>query len=266
MCTRWWTLVGVGTFVKAIEFERLRGVFEEMKWLFFFTPRSRIGGKVAECFWAELHATDAACAGVGHWLGHLSPNPNCEEKARCTRRVDAHATNTWHQRLVIGSRGKHGDVAWAIDGRVSWRTTRRVRCEFGENRSLCATSVVASNAEGLSDRRVCRSWTRPLDFGSAGHVVSCGATDAADRVYCLGDGRVWCPRFQPSEGITTIFVCGAINRSGRPWAVSWAHFSLSGLCYGTWEPSNSLMLDSVYRIEWESDSSALHREDCIEWH
>ena len=61
-------------------------------------------------------------------------------------------------------------------------------------------------------------------------------------------GRVC--RFLPSEGVTAILACGAINRSvGRPLAESGAPLSLGGLCRCAWELSNLLELDSVHPIE-----------------
>jgi hypothetical protein len=69
-------------------------------------------------------------------------------------------------------------------------------------------------------------WTRLLvgidrwRFDRAGHVACIRATDTGCHVCHSGNRRVWCPRKTPSEGATTIFVCGAINRSGgQPWLV-----------------------------------------------
>jgi hypothetical protein len=94
--------------------QRDLGIFEELKHLFSIALKVRRSGEVTEQVYAKKHATDvavqrlspnpsgavrdyvkraidAACVGVGHWLGCLSPNPNYEVKAHCTRRVDAHA-------------------------------------------------------------------------------------------------------------------------------------------------------------------------------
>jgi hypothetical protein len=192
-----------------------------MKRLFSITPKDEKGGEVTEVFLAEKQASDVGFGGVrrGHRLCCLTRAAPC----RCE-----HQTRWWSgdRRVVSASVG--GGVSYSRGG-VALSARRTLTLASGdehqtrpsterENGPLWTASVGATDARFLSDRRVCWLEIDRWNFDCAGHVACIRATDARCRVCCKGDRRVCCPRKTPSEGATTIFVCGVINRSGdRAW-------------------------------------------------
>jgi hypothetical protein len=73
-----------------------------------------------------------------------------------------------------------------------------------------------------------------------------GAPGAGGYVRCLDTGASDAPE---SDAMASIAL-GAINTyGGRPWPVAEHTIALVALCGSAWEPSNSLLLDSVHPIE-----------------
>jgi hypothetical protein len=111
------------------------------------------------------------------------------------------------------------------------------------------------------------TWQRSSGFDGEASDAECVYCKRDKRVYCKHDKRVWCPKKRPVKGLTTIFVCGAINRSVASLSYGLAPLELSVHALGVLgEPLTHLCLQECESITSECDSSALHHDDCIEWH
>jgi hypothetical protein len=137
--------------------------------------------------------------------------------------------------------------------------------------SGCGVERVRSNSE-----------TRPVDLLTIGvqvtvgiartmlnagrHVDDCEEPDAVQRVRSVWPARPVDAKNAQWRGNGHISSWGYKYLWWLALAGSWAHYSLGGLRGSAWEPSNSLLLDSVHPIEWVSDSSAIASWGCIEWH
>jgi hypothetical protein len=129
-----------------------------------------------------------------------------------------HQTRWWSNDRHVASASVGGGVSCSRGG-VALSARRTLMSASGdehhtrpstecENRPLWTTSVGATDTRFLSDRRVCWLEIDHWTFDCTGHVACIRATDAGCRVCCKGDRRVCYPRKMPSEGATTIFVCG----------------------------------------------------------
>jgi hypothetical protein len=107
--------------------------------------------------------------------------------------------------------------------------------------------VAAVESERTRGRR------RATGHGAARPVSSTGASGRLEN--------------RPVKGPMAIFICGAINTCGAGLGWCLALLGLSVHALGVLgEPLTHLCLQECESITSECDSSALHRENCIDWH
>jgi hypothetical protein len=229
----------------------------------------------------EKHSSDASCGCTGRWLQSHWMRPITSPSFSLEGKLHQHVRRCHTGRQVItvdrpvptdmarGKSAREHRTWW----RVRWWGVGCVRCVFLSSGSLLdrigrrgvvrPMKCTRASSVNLTERMLGRplrsggySWTESDTWMAREHrTLGC--------VRCLGTGA----SSTPKSAATASLALGAINRSGgRPWAGCWAHYSLGGLCGSAREPSNSLMLDSVHRIEWVSDSSAIASWGCIKWH
>jgi hypothetical protein len=158
---------GLGSSLSLIELVRRdSGVFEEIKWLFSFTPEAGRSGEVVEVVIAVLQATGAGREGDRRCPYVYRLTPGAVSRGRGHGRADTHVTNVGVSvcRSVFGGLAS----AWASDAAprlsIDWQTCLS-RLSGALERSGPRLSCDRRWSGLVSDASNAGSWT--LDFERA---------------------------------------------------------------------------------------------------